>query len=136
MKRYALLLRLLAAIVITIPARQILGAGLDSIETIVVLYAENRSFDNLYGRFPGANGLSGLAPADYLQRDRDGPAPKELPPVWGGLTEKGVVPAVTEAQTRHLPNAPFAIDDPKGLNAPVTAVTRSPVHLFYQSQMQ
>src|SRR5258705_11806798 len=86
MKRYALLLGLLAAIVITIPARQILGAGLDSIETIVVLYAENRSFDNLYGRFPGANGLLGLAPADYLQRDRDGSVLKELPPSWEGLS--------------------------------------------------
>jgi len=27
------------------------------IETVVVIYAENRSFDNLYGFFPGANGL-------------------------------------------------------------------------------
>ncbi|HXO91783.1 MAG TPA: acid phosphatase, partial [Stellaceae bacterium] len=108
----------------------------DSIETVVVLYAENRSFDNLYGRFPGANGLSQLGPADYLQRDRDGSVLKELPPVWGGLTEKGVVPAVTEAQTRGLPNALFAIDDPKGWNAPATVVTRSPVHLFYQNQMQ
>jgi len=31
--------------------------GLDTIETVVVIYAENRSFDNLYGSFPGANGL-------------------------------------------------------------------------------
>src|ERR1700730_6644753 len=136
MKRYALLLGLLAATSIAMPGREVDGAGLDSIETVVVLYAENRSFDNLYGRFPGANGLTGLAPADYLQRDRDGSVLKELPPVWGGLTENGVVPAVTQDQTRHLPNAPFAIDDPKGLNTPATVVTRSPVHLFYQSQMQ
>src|SRR5437016_13972389 len=113
MKRYALPLGLLAAIVISIPAGQIFGAGLDSIETIVVLYAENRSFDNLYGRFPGANGLSQLTQDDYLQVDRDGSVLKELPPVWGGLTPKGVVPVVTEAKTRHVPNAPFAIDDPK-----------------------
>ena len=26
--------------------------GLDEIETIVVIYAENRGFDHLYGRFP------------------------------------------------------------------------------------
>ena len=31
--------------------------GLDQIETIVVIYAENRGFDHLYGLFPGANGL-------------------------------------------------------------------------------
>src|SRR6266436_1665081 len=136
MKRYALPLGLLAAASIAVPSREVNGAGLDSIETVVVLYAENRSFDNLYGRFPGANGLSQLTQADYLQRDRDGWVLKELPPVWGGLTPKGVVPAVTEAKTRHLPNAPFAIDDPKGWNAPVTVVTQSPVHLFYQNQMQ
>src|SRR6266481_646845 len=136
MKRYAFPLGLLAAASIAVPSREVDGAGLDSIETIVVLYAENRSFDNLYGRFAGANGLSQLGPADYLQRDRDGSVLKELPPVWDGLTEKGVVPAVTEAKTRHLPNAPFAINDLKGWNAPVTVVTRSPVHLFYQNQMQ
>ena len=28
------------------------------IDTVVVIYAENRSFDNLYGNFPGANGLA------------------------------------------------------------------------------
>ena len=33
------------------------AAGLDKITNIVVIYAENRSFDNLYGSFPGANGL-------------------------------------------------------------------------------
>jgi len=27
------------------------GAGIESIENIVVIYAENRSFDNLYGFF-------------------------------------------------------------------------------------
>ena len=57
MKRYALLLGLLAATSVAMPAREVHGAGLDSIETVIVLYAENRSFDNLYGRFPGANGL-------------------------------------------------------------------------------
>src|SRR6266545_6148124 len=31
--------------------------GLRKLEHIVVIYLENRSFDNLYGEFPGANGL-------------------------------------------------------------------------------
>jgi phospholipase C len=31
------------------------AAGLEKIQNIVVIYAENRSFDNLYGFFPGAN---------------------------------------------------------------------------------
>jgi phospholipase C len=112
------------------------AAGIESIETIVVIYAENRSFDNLYGSFPGANGLPGLRPEAYTQRDRDGSVLKELPPIWGGLTAKGVEPAVTQAQTEHLANAPFAIDDPKGFNLPLGVTTRDLWHRFYQNQMQ
>ena len=97
-------------------------AGLGNIETIVVIYAENRSFDNLYGSFPGANGLPGLTPAQLQQLDRDGTVLKELPPVWDGLTAKGVVPPVTQAMTEHLPNMPFAIDDPKGFNTPLSVI--------------
>ena len=111
-------------------------ARLENIRNIVVIYAENRSFDNLYGFFPGANGLAHISRAQSVQRDRDGSVLKELPPVWGGLTAKGVAPPITEAQTQHLANAPFAIDDPKGFNAPLDVITRSLVHLFYQNQMQ
>jgi len=112
------------------------AAGIESIENIVVIYAENRSFDNLYGSFPGADGLSGFTPAQYMQRDRDGSVLKELPPIWGGLTAKGVLPAVNQAQTEHLANAPFAIDDPKGFNLPPGVATRDLLHRFYQNQMQ
>src|SRR5713101_4928153 len=96
----ALLPALIAAVVGGL-ASETNGAGLESLETIVVIYAENRSFDNLYGSFPGANGLSQVTPAGYTQRDRDGSVLKERPPVWDGLTAKGVVPAVTQAQTEH-----------------------------------
>ena len=51
----------------------------NKVQNIVVIYAENRSFDNLYGNFPGANGLSTVVNADgtptsaYIpQKDRDG----------------------------------------------------------------
>jgi acid phosphatase len=110
--------------------------GLEQIETVVVIYAENRGFDHLYGFFPGANGLKRVTSGMATQRDRDGTVLKELPPVWGGLTARGVTPPVTEAQTQHLPNATFAIDDPKGFNAPLDVITQSPWHLFYQNQMQ
>src|SRR5689334_24300158 len=33
-------------------------AGLAKIQHIVVIYAENRSFDHLYGMFPGADGVA------------------------------------------------------------------------------
>jgi acid phosphatase len=110
--------------------------GLEQIETIVVIYAENRGFDHLYGRFPGTNGLRRVDRNLSAQRDRDGSILREFPPVWGGLTAKGVAPPVTEAQTQHLPNAPFAIDDPKGFNAGLDVITQSPWHLFYQNIMQ
>jgi acid phosphatase len=136
MKNRALLMALLAAAAITEPAREVKSAGTEDIATVVVIYAENRGFDNLYGSFPGANGLSQVGSAGYTQLDRDGSVLKELPPVWDGLTGKGVVPPVTQAQTEHLPNAPFAIDDPKGFNTPLGVVTRDLWHRFYQNQMQ
>src|SRR6185437_13313940 len=119
MTKSALLLALLAAGVslTALDARaQETPAGLNSVQNIVVIFAENRSFDNLYGAFPGANGLQNATPESMTQLDRDGSPLKTLPPVWGGLTAKGVTPAVTQAQTEHLPNKPFAIDDPNGFN--------------------
>src|SRR4051794_37534141 len=108
----------------------------DDIQTIVVIYAENRSFDNLYGSFPGADGLQNASTASTKQIDRDGKAFTELPPVWDGLTAKGVTPAVTQAQTAHLPNQPFGIDDPSGFNLPLSVSTHDLWHRFYQNQMQ
>jgi acid phosphatase len=134
----------LLATVVASASHLIVGAALaaskapsiDQIETLVVIYAENRSFDNLYGAFPGANGLQHVSKARYLQRDRDGSVLKELPPIWDGLTAKGVTPAITQAQTEHLPNRPYAIDDPKGFNAPFSVTHHDLWHRFYQEQMQ
>lgn len=50
----AALLALLGA-----PAQAASANGLEKIHTLVVIYAENRSFDNLYGLFPGADGIPG-----------------------------------------------------------------------------
>ena len=52
------------------PVSGTMESRLAQIDTIVVLYAENRSFDTLYGNFPGANGLKQARPLP--QRDRDG----------------------------------------------------------------
>src|SRR3954451_497645 len=110
--------------------------GLGQIETIVVIYAENRSFDNLYGHFQGADRIQNLTPEAARQRDRDGSILAELPPVWAGLTAPGVTPPITEAQPLHLPNRPFAIDDPQGFNTPIATATRDLWHLFWENQMQ
>ncbi len=119
-----------------VQADDVSARDLDKIETVVVLYAENRSFDNLYGHFPGANGLPNLPLEMTQQRDRDGSILKELPPIWGGLTGKGVSPQIDVTKSAHLPNAPFAIDDPKGFNLPISVETRDLWHRFYENQMQ
>src|SRR5580765_7532638 len=83
----------------TIPAKH--EQNLDAIQTIVVIYAENRSFDNLYGNFPGANGLQNLKPGQYQQRDRDGSLLNTLPPVSGqGLTVASDPKQITTEATR------------------------------------
>jgi phospholipase C len=112
------------------------AASIERIDVVVVIYAENRSFDHLYGLFPGANGLRHLKPQGYAQTDRGGSILKELPPIWGGLTAEGAAHPVIEAQTSHLPNKPFAIDDPDGFNTPASVITNDPQHRFYQNQMQ
>ncbi|OXH85807.1 hypothetical protein CA830_27975 [Burkholderia multivorans] len=110
--------------------------GLSAVKNVVVIYAENRSFDNLYGNFPGANGLQNVTAASAQQKDRNGQPLATLPKIWGGLTAKGVTPAVTEAMTENLPNAPFAIDDPNGFNTSMSVTTRDLYHRFYENQMQ
>jgi acid phosphatase len=141
-KRCSVFMTLLAASLPIVASQQAAAqqtgqpAGINNIETVVIIYAENRAFDNLYGLFPGANGLQNVKPEDALQRDRDGSVLSELPPAWDGLTAKGVTPPVTQAQTEHLPNKAFAIDDPKGFNTPLSVVTRDLWHVFYQNQMQ
>jgi len=113
------------------------------VQTIVVIYAENRSFDNLYGNFPNANGLSSVVGADgkplpaYVpQRDRDGNVLTTLPRVWHGVTEKGQLPVVTEAESAGLPNAPFSIETAFPHKLSTSTVTRDLWHRFYEHQMQ
>jgi acid phosphatase len=102
--------------------------SLKSIKHIIVIYAENRSFDNLYGLFPGANGIQQATPEQTTQIDHDGKPFKELPPVWHW--EKGQPPLYA-----HLPNKPFRIDSTP-MNLPLSVRTRDLVHLFYQNQEQ
>ena len=45
--------------------------ALAKIKTIVIIYAENRSFDHLYGFFPGANGIANATEEQKTQLDHD-----------------------------------------------------------------
>ena len=115
----------------------------EQVKTIVVIYAENRSFNNLFANFPGVEKpLSALKPADYQQRDRDGSLLQTLPPAWGGVvqvgpqTVDGVTYAPGEQYQQNLPNAPFALKGPNQEDLPLNLVTRDLWHVFYQNQMQ
>src|ERR1700730_18587378 len=48
------------------------AGGGGQIKTIVVIYAENRSFDYLYGFFPGADGITNASSEQKTQLDHDG----------------------------------------------------------------
>ncbi|MCO7572315.1 acid phosphatase [Pseudomonas chlororaphis] len=115
----------------------------DQVKNVVVLFAENRSFNNLFANFPGVEKpLSALKPEAFQQRDRDGSLLSKLPPIWGGILQVGpqtldgiTYPVETQFQ-ENLPNAPFALKGPSGEDLPLGLVTRDLWHLFYQNQMQ
>ncbi|MFO0989697.1 MAG: acid phosphatase [Alphaproteobacteria bacterium] len=93
------------------------------IEHIVVIYAENRSFNHLYGLFPGANGIANATAAQTIQTDHAG---KPLPhlTVWGpgGLPDPRF-PA-------KLPNGPFRIDAPP-FSRSLAEILPSPIHAYF-----
>lgn len=101
----------------TAPAR----GDVAKLNHIVVVYLENRSFDNTYGEFPGADGLANAVNAPK-QVDSSGVAYAVLPQATGAPFPI----------TPPLPNAPFNIDQ---YLAP-TQPTRDLVHRFYQEQVQ
>ncbi len=104
--------------------------ALAKIEHVVVIYGENRSFDNLYGLFPGANGIAAATAEEVLQRDRDGSLLPMLPPTW---KSDGVTP--DPAYGSNLVNAPFRIDQPP-VNLPLVKPTRDLAHRYYQNIAQ
>jgi phospholipase C len=80
--------------------------GPERIEHIVVIYLENRSFDNLYGHFPGANGLEDSSKT-ATQTDAQGQVYATLPPVMSDR----IKPLEPDKRfPTNLPNAPFLID--------------------------
>jgi phospholipase C len=76
---------------------------LGNIDTIVVIYAENRSFDNLFGLFPRANGIASAFPASTRQLDHDGKVLPHLPPVYARGKPDSRFPT-------SAPNGPFRAD--------------------------
>lgn len=96
----------------------------EKIGHIVVIFTENRSFDNVFGLFPGADGLA-LGANRFVQIDFDGSPLSKLPRV---RFEKHV----DERFPESLPNAPFAIE----AFVPNSGKTGDLTHDFYQEQEQ
>ena len=95
---------------------------------IVVIFEENRSFDNFFGKFPGANGFAtagGWAP----QIGPDGKPYKYLP----AAIDNNLKPAAEDSRfPGQLPNQPFEINPYVSLEED----TGDLIHAFYQEQMQ
>jgi acid phosphatase len=101
--------------------------GLDKIKTIVVIYAENRSFDHLYGFFPGANGIANATEEQKTQLDHDG-TPLLYLTVFGADSKP-------DPRFPKLPNGPFRIDAPP-VGGRVDMILPNPIHAFYHNREQ
>ena len=107
-------------------------ADLARIEHIVVIYAENRSFDHLYGLFPGADGLAQATAEQKTQVDHDGTPLPQLPGTYDPV-QKGKMRE--DLPTSGLPNGPFRIDAPP-INRRWNELLPNPVHAFFQNHEQ
>jgi phospholipase C len=139
------------------------GAGSDRlsrINHIVVIYQENHSFDNLYGRWEGVNGLRHAPRARTTQVNQAGVPYECLLQDDVNLTSPPLSVRCTDTTTgtefsSHFRNRPFVIDDyipPSATTCPPPGVfepngipngqglpggcTRDLVHRFYQEQYQ
>src|SRR5450432_2525570 len=121
--RYPALLAAAAAIAMSVSCSDnssgLKSGTINKVNHVVVIYLENRGFDNTYGEFAGATGLADAASA-LPQLDSAGNAYDSLPQVAG------------QPYPTNLPNAPFDI----ALYVPPTVATRDLVHRFYQEQVQ
>lgn len=100
--------------------------GLDRVQHIVVIYLENHGFDNLYGQFPGANGLAQAANSP-AQTDLTGAPYTVLPRVINTDAK-----AVDARFPQDLPNRPFPIDR----YVPADQKIGDLVHKYYQNRAQ
>jgi len=157
------LLILLAVAVIPAGGAAASGAGSDRlsrINHIVVIYQENHSFDNLYGRWEGVNGLRHAPRSRTVQVNQAGEPYDCLLQNDVNLTSPPLSVRCTDtttgtAFTSHFTNRPFIIDryippsattcPPPGVSAPngvpngqglPGGCTRDLVHRFYQEQYQ
>lgn len=97
------------------------SAQLSKVKHVVVIYMENHSFDNLWGQFPGADGLAQAKKENIIQLDANGQPYEFLPPI----------PRSSFFPT-NLANTYFNIDQYVAADQVSPDVT----HRFYQEQLQ
>ncbi len=95
--------------------------ALAGINHLVVIYDENHSFDNLYGSFPGANGISRASDTATTQVDLATGQPYTCLP----QTDSHLIGTC-------LPDQPFDITK----YVPADQKTRDLIHRYYQEQVQ
>jgi acid phosphatase len=106
--------------------------GLERIEHVIVIYAENRSFDHLYGLFPGAEGIASATLEQKTQVDHDGTPLPHLPATYDPVAGGKLRP---DLPTQGLPNGPFRIDAPP-INRRWDEILPNPQHAYYQNREQ
>jgi acid phosphatase len=101
------------------------GAQLSSLKHLVIIYLENHSFDNLFGSWPGADGLADGGAA-IAQVGPDGGAYTTLPEYTADPSN------IESLDSISLANAPFDLTKyfQEG------ALTPDLLHRFYQEQLQ
>lgn len=122
--RFLLLLALVCAAAHAAPAND---AAIKRIHHVVVIVAENHSFDNLYGLFPGADGIANATPEQATQLDHDSKPLKELI-VFGR-------DGTPDPRFARMPNRPFRIDAPP-MNRSIDQIVPSPTHTFFHNREQ
>jgi phospholipase C len=98
------------------------------VKHIIVIYQENWSFDSLYGRFPGANGISQASPGSLAQRDKSGDLLTAAPAPLNGKSADPHFAALSPADALR----PY--DLAKYIGPDVQ--TGDIVHRFYTQQLQ
>lgn len=140
MRAWLATISLVAILAVMVPSSASVAQQNDvPIDHVIVIFMENHSFDNLYGHFPGANGLDSRE-ARVTQVNKKGEPYKTLPqPRNNGSVfvdpDKSTKTKPSGPDRRFpddLPNAPFPINTFVPLDEPIP----SPVHKFYQHKLQ
>jgi phospholipase C len=112
------------------PAAQV-DEPLSRIGHFIILYEENHSFDNYFGRFPGADGIDNAGPA-AVQVNKQGQPYATLP---APLADAQTGQSVRQPDPRFssdLPNRPFLFNDYLEPSQRTAAI----IHAYYRQQYQ